>query len=106
MTKGFGQLSEALKKAKQVQANAARVQDELAEAIVEGSSGGGLVTVTMSGNQEPLSLVIKPDALKESPEFVEDLVLSAFKDAYNKSADLMKTKMSELTGGLSIPGLF
>jgi nucleoid-associated protein EbfC len=106
MTKGFGQLSEALKKAKQVQANAARVQDELAEAVVEGSSGGGLVTVTMSGNQEPLSLVIKPDALKESPEFVEDLVLSAFKDAYNKSADLMKTKMSELTGGLSIPGLF
>jgi nucleoid-associated protein EbfC len=106
MTKGFGQLSEALKKAKQVQANAARVQDELAEAIVEGSSGGGLVTVTMSGNQEPLSLIIKPDALKESPEFVEDLVLSAFKDAYNKSADLMKTKMSELTGGLSIPGLF
>jgi nucleoid-associated protein EbfC len=106
MTKGFGQLSEALKKAKQVQANAARVQDELAEAVVEGSSGGGLVTVTMSGNQEPLSLIIKPDALKESPEFVEDLVLSAFKDAYNKSADLMKTKMSELTGGLSIPGLF
>jgi nucleoid-associated protein EbfC len=106
MTKGFGQLSEALKKAKQVQANAARVQDELAEAVVEGSSGGGLVTVTMSGNQEPLSLVIKPEALKESPEFVEDLVLSAFKDAYNKSADLMKTKMSELTGGLSIPGLF
>jgi nucleoid-associated protein EbfC len=106
MTKGFGQLSEALKKAKQVQANAARVQDELAEAVVEGSSGGGLVMVTMSGNQEPLSLIIKPDALKESPEFVEDLVLSAFKDAYNKSADLMKTKMSELTGGLSIPGLF
>jgi nucleoid-associated protein EbfC len=106
MTKGFGQLSEALKKAKQVQANAARVQDELAEAVVEGSSGGGLVTVTMSGNQEPLSLSIKPEALKESPDFVEDLVLSAFKDAYNKSADLMKTKMSELTGGLSIPGLF
>jgi len=108
MAKGFGafaQMQEALKKAKQVQEDATRLQDELAEMVIEGNAGG-LVKVTLSGNQEPLSLSIDPAALKEDKEVLEDLILTAYKDAYTKSTDTMRTKMSDLTGGLSVPGLF
>lgn len=109
MAKGFGQfaqMQEALKRAKQVQQDATRLQDELAEMVVEGSAAGGLIKVTLSGNQEPLSLSIDAEALKEEKEVLEDLVLTAFKDAYTKSTDSMRAKMNELTGGLSVPGLF
>ncbi|WP_218082692.1 YbaB/EbfC family nucleoid-associated protein [Anthocerotibacter panamensis] len=109
MAKGFGQfaqMQEALKKAKQVQQNATRLQDELAETTVEGSAAGGLIKITMTGNQEPLSLSIDPEALKEEREVLEDLILTAFKDAYTRSTDMMRNKMNELTGGISVPGLF
>lgn len=109
MTKGFGQfaqMQEALKKAKKVQQDATRLQDELAETNVEGTAPGGLVKVTMNGNQEPLSITIAPEALQEEPGMLEDLILTAFKDAYTKSTDLMRTKMNDLTGGISVPGLF
>jgi DNA-binding protein YbaB len=59
----------------------------------------------MTGNQEPLSLSIDPEALKEDKEILEDLVLTAFKDAYTRSTDIMRNKMNDLTGGISIPGL-
>jgi len=109
MTKGFGQfaqMQEALKKAKKVQQDATRLQDELAETNVEGTAPGGLVKVTMSGNQEPLSISIAPEALQEEASMLEDLILTAFKDAYTKSTDLMRAKMNDLTGGISVPGLF
>ncbi len=109
MAKGFGQfaqMQEALKKAKQVQQNATRLQDELGELTVTGSAAGGLITVTMNGNQEPLSLKIDPQALTEESAFLEDLVLTAFKDAYARSTEAMRIKMEELTGGINIPGLF
>ncbi|WP_287128998.1 YbaB/EbfC family nucleoid-associated protein [Candidatus Cyanaurora vandensis] len=109
MAKGFGQfaqMQEALKKAKQVQQDATRLQDELADTTVVGTAPGGLVKVTMSGNQEPISISIDPEALKEDLGMLEDLVLTAFKDAYTQSTDLMRNKMSDLTGGISVPGLF
>ncbi|MCL6435141.1 MAG: YbaB/EbfC family nucleoid-associated protein [Leptolyngbyaceae cyanobacterium HOT.MB2.61] len=107
---GFGlgkmkELTEAFKKAQQVQEGAKRLQEELEQMEIEGESGGGLVKVVLSGNQEPLRVTISPDVLGEGADVVSDLVTAAMKDAYNKSTATMREKMEELTGGLNLPGL-
>ncbi len=107
---GFGlgkmkELAEAFKKAQQVQEGARRLQEELEQMEIEGESGGGLVKVVLSGNQEPLSVAIAPDVLGEGAEVLSDLVTAAMKDAYNKSTTTMRERMEELTGGLNLPGM-
>lgn len=106
---GFGlgkmkELTEAFKKAQQVQEGAKRLQEELEQMEIEGESGGGQVKVVLSGNQEPIRVTISPDALGEGPEMLSDLVTAAMKDAYIKSTSTMREKMEELTGGLNLPG--
>jgi nucleoid-associated protein EbfC len=106
---GFGlgkmkELTEAIKKAQQVQEGAKQLQEELEQMEIEGIAQGGLVKVVMSGNQEPKRVEIAPEALTEGAEIVSDLVFAAMKDAYTKSTDTMRGKMEELTGGLNIPG--
>lgn len=114
MTKGQGfgfglgkmkELGEAFKKAQQVQEGAKKLQEELEQMAVEGQAGGGLVKVTVSGNQEPRNVIISPDALGEGAEVLSELVTAAMKDAYTKSTDIMRERMEELTGGLNLPGL-
>ena len=107
---GFGlgkmkELTEALKKAQQVQEGAKRLQEELEQMEIAGEAGGGLVKVVLSGNQEPRRVEISPDVLSEGAEVLSDLVTAAMKDAYTKSTATMREKMEELTGGLNIPGL-
>jgi nucleoid-associated protein EbfC len=107
---GFGlgkmkELTEAFKKAQQVQEGAKRLQEELEQMEIEGESGGGLVKVVMSGNQEPLRVTISADALKEEPDVLSDLVLAAMQSAYSKSTQTMRERMEELTGGLNLPGM-
>ncbi|MEL6326141.1 MAG: YbaB/EbfC family nucleoid-associated protein [Cyanobacteria bacterium J06626_23] len=114
MTKGQGfgfglgkmkELTEAFKKAQQVQEGAKKLQEELEQMEIEGQAGGGLVTVTLSGNQEPKGVAIDPKALEEGAETLSDLVTAAMRDAYAKSTDTMRERMEELTGGLNLPGL-
>ncbi len=114
MTKGQGfgfglgkmkELTEAFKKAQQVQEGAKRLQEELEQMEIEGTAGGGLVKVIMSGNQEPRDVVISDEALGEGAEGLSDLVKAAMLDAYNKSTATMREQMEELTGGLSLPGM-
>lgn len=107
---GFGlgkmkELTEALKKAQQVQEGAKKLQEELEQMEIEGEAGGGLVKVVMSGNQEPRRVEISPDVLSEGAEVLSDLVTAAMKDAYNRSTATMREKMEDLTGGLNLPGL-
>lgn len=107
---GFGlgkmkELTEAFKKAQQVQEGAKKLQEELDEMEVEGVAGGGLVKVVLSGNQEPRRVEISTDALGEGADVVSELVTVAMKDAYNKSTMTMREKMEELTGGLNLPGM-
>ncbi len=107
---GFGlgkmkELTEAFKKAQQVQEGAKRLQEDLEKMELEGVAGGGLVKVYLSGNQEPRRVEVSADALGEGAEVVSDLVLAAMKDAYEKSTATMRERMEELTGGLNLPGL-
>lgn len=107
---GFGlgkmkELTEAFKKAQQVQEGAKKLQEELEMMEIPGEAGGGMVKVVLSGNQEPRSVEISADVLGEGADVVSDLVLAAMKDAYNKSTATMRERMEELTGGLNLPGM-
>lgn len=106
---GFGlgkmkELTEAFKKAQQVQEGAKKLQEELDQMEIEGTAGGGLVKVFLSGNQEPRRVEISADALGEGADVVSELVTVAMQDAYAKSTMTMREKMEELTGGLNLPG--
>jgi hypothetical protein len=110
--KGFGfglgkmkELADAIKKAQQVQEGAKQLQEELEEMSLEGQAGGGLVKVGLSGNQEPRYVEMAPEALNEGAEVLSELVLAAMKEAYVKSTETMRSKMEDLTDGLSIPGM-
>jgi DNA-binding YbaB/EbfC family protein len=99
------ELTEAFKKAQQVQEGAKKLQEELEQMEIEGQSSNGLVKVILSGNQEPKGVQISPDALAQGAEALSATVTEAMQDAYAKSTDTMREKMETLTSGLNISGL-
>jgi nucleoid-associated protein EbfC len=110
--KGFGfglgkmkELTEAFKKAQQVQEGAKKLQEELEEMEIEGQDPQGLVKVIVSGNQEPRRVEISPEALGQDAAALSEIVGVAMKDAYDKSTTTMRDRMEDLTSGLNIPGL-
>ena len=92
--------------AREMQANMAKAQEELAAATVEGSAGGGAVVVVLSGTQECKSVKIQKDAVDpDDVETLQDLVLAAYTDALKKSRELAAQRLGGVTGGLKIPGM-
>ncbi len=81
-----------------------KVQEELETLTVEGSAGGGVVKVVVTGKQTVESVEIAPEAV-EDVELLQDLVTAAVNDAMTKSQELASEKLSVITGGLNIPGL-
>ncbi len=95
-----------MQQAQKLQAQLLKAQAELANVKVEGSAGGGVVKVVMNGQQQVESVKISKDVVNpEEVEMLEDLVLSAIRDASAKSEEAAAKQMSALTGGLKIPGL-
>jgi len=95
-----------MRQAQELQARLAKAQKELAEATVEGSAGGGAVTVTANGQQQVLSVKISPEAINpDDVEMLEDLVLAAVNEAITNSQEMAAKHMGKITGGLNIPGL-
>lgn len=91
-------------KAKEMQAKFQAMQEELTLVEASGQSGGGLVTVTLSGKGEMKSLRIDPSLAKpEEAEILEDLIVAAHNDAKAKVEAIMAEKTRELTAGLPIP---
>jgi len=96
-----GDMSGLLAQAQAMQAQLMHAQQELAEAKIEGTSGGGLVTATITGAGELIGLVIKPEVVDpEDTETLADLVLAAVRDASSKSQALAAEKLGPLAGGL------
>ena len=94
------------KMAREMQANMAKAQEELAAATVEGSAGGGAVVVVLSGTQECKSVKIQKDAVDpDDVDTLQDLVLAAYTDALKKSRELAAQRLGGVTGGLKIPGM-
>ncbi|MBC7256005.1 MAG: YbaB/EbfC family nucleoid-associated protein, partial [Chloroflexi bacterium] len=82
-----------------LQAQLARAQAELAEEVVVGSAGGGVVTVEMTGSQEVRAIHIAPEVVDpEDVEMLQDLILLAFIDAQAKVTELAERRMGPLTG--------
>ncbi len=95
-----------LKQAQQLQKNMLKMQEELESAAVESSAGGGAVTVVVSGKMRLESLDIDPGAIDaEDVEMLQDLVLAAVNEGFEKAQEMVASKMGALTGGLNIPGL-
>ena len=103
----FGQITEAFKKAQQIQQDAQKLQEELDCMEIEGSNTDERVTVTLSGNQQPLNIKIEDSLLKENKEVIEEAILEAITNAHENSTANMKNRMQELTGGLNLnlPGI-
>ncbi len=92
---------------KQMQQRLMKIQEQLASETIEVSVGGGAVTVVMTGQQKLQSIKISPEVVDpEDVEMLQDLVTSAFTEALEKSQELAAKRMSALTGGIKIPGLF
>ena len=93
-----------MKKAEEMQQKMQAMQEEAGRATVEGSSGGGLVVVTLSGKGEMRALKIDPSLFKEeSAEILEDLIVTAHNEAKTKAEEMMAKQMSEMTQGLPLP---
>ena len=95
-----------MKQAQQLQRRMTELQEELESATVEATSGGGVVTVVVSGKMIVESIQIDQEVVSpEEVEMLQDLVLAAVNEGLNKAQEMASSRMSELTGGLNIPGL-
>jgi DNA-binding protein, YbaB/EbfC family len=93
-----------LKNAKSIQEQFARIQEELAGMTVTGSSGGGIVKVSMNGQFELLGVTLVPVAVDPRDiTMLQDLIVAAHSDAAEKVKELLKTKLGPMAGAL--PGL-
>ncbi|MFA7321860.1 MAG: YbaB/EbfC family nucleoid-associated protein [Dokdonella sp.] len=98
-----GPLAGLMQKAQRMQEDMQRAQEELAQLEVTGQSGGGLVSVIMSGRHEVRRVTIDRKLFADDPEMAEDLVAAAFNDAVNKVAAMTQERMSGMAAGMNLP---
>ena len=93
-----------MKQAAQLQTKMQEMQAELDQIEVEGTAGGGLVTVKLSAKGEMKSVSIDPSLCKpDEKDIIEDLLVAAHADARRKAEGVLQDKMKSLTGGLPLP---
>ena len=101
---GMGNMSQMIKQAQAMQAKMLQAQEELKQARVEGSAGGGMVSATVNGQGELVSVKLTPEVVNpDDIEMLEDLILAAVSDAANKAREMMEARMGALTGGMKLP---
>lgn len=98
-----GQIAGLMRQAQQVQENMKKAKEALAEILVVGESGGGLVKVTISCSHDVKRVEIDPSLLADDKDMLEDLVAAAFNDALRKADATSQEKMSAVTAGLPMP---
>lgn len=102
----MGDIGGLLKQMQQMQSKVDELQKEMEALQVEGSAGGGMVTATCNGKHELISVIIDPEVIDpQDPDMLQDLIVAAVNQARQKASEAQSEKMSELTGGLNIPGL-
>ena len=103
MAKGFGDM---MKQVQKMQARMMELQEELNAKEVEGSAGGGMVKAIVTGKGDLKAVKIDPQVVKDGDiEMLEDLIVAAITQAQESATKLNQDTMSELTGGMNIPGL-
>jgi DNA-binding YbaB/EbfC family protein len=96
-------LGNIMQQAQKMQEDLKKAQEELALMQVLGESGGGLVSIVMTGKREARKVTIDDSLLGEDKDMLEDLVAAAINDAVNKVAKMKKEKMSDITAGIPLP---
>ena len=107
MRGGMGNMQNMMKQMQKMQKKMAEAQEELGEKKIEGTAGGGMVTVVVTGHKEIVEVTIKPEVVDpDDIEMLQDLVLAATNDALKKADELTNSTMGQFTKGMNIPGLF
>ena len=97
-------LGSFMKQAQKIQAQIAKVQEELAQKTIEASAGGGVVTVVVNGKQEIVSIKFEPEVVDSNDvEMLQDLVVASVNEALRKSQEMVSEEMRKITGGLNLP---
>ncbi|WP_028401890.1 YbaB/EbfC family nucleoid-associated protein [Ectobacillus panaciterrae] len=105
MMRGMGNMNNMMKQMQKMQKQMQEAQEELLQKTVEGTAGGGMVTVIVNGSKQVLEVSIKEEVVDpEDIEMLQDLVLAATNDALKKMDDLTAATMGQFTKGLNLPG--
>ena len=95
-----------MRQARELQKNMMKMQEELENATVEASVGGGVVRVVVSGKMRVESLTIQPEVVSpDDVEMLQELVQAAVNEGMEEAQQMVSSRMSSITGGLNIPGL-
>jgi DNA-binding YbaB/EbfC family protein len=104
MMRGMGNMQNMMKQMQKMQKKMAEAQEELGEKTLEGTAGGGMVTVTITGHKEVVDVKINPEAVDpDDVEMLQDLILAAVNDALKKAEDLTNNTMGQFTKGMNLP---
>jgi DNA-binding YbaB/EbfC family protein len=99
-------MNQMLKQVQKMQADMMKAQEALANETIEASAGGGMVTVTITGDLQVKDIKIDPDAIDpEDAELLQDMVLAAVNEAIRQAQELAATRMGGLTGGMDLGAL-
>jgi DNA-binding YbaB/EbfC family protein len=104
MRGGMGNMQNMMKQMQKMQKEMQKAQEELGEKKIEGTAGGGMVTVIVTGHKEVVEVIINPEAVDpEDVEMLQDLVLAATNDALKKVEELTNNTMGQFTKGMNLP---
>ncbi len=101
---GGGNMNNMIRQAQKMQQDMLKAQEELEAKTYEAGAGGGVVSATVSGKKELVSIAIDPEAVDpDDVEMLQDLIVAAVNEALRKAAEDASSQMSRLTGGLNLP---
>ena len=101
---GGGNMNNMIRQAQKMQQDMLKAQEELESKTYEAGAGGGVVSATVSGKKELVSVVIDPEAVDpDDVEMLQDLIVAAVNEALRKAGEDAASQMSRLTGGLNLP---
>lgn len=104
MRGGNGNMQNMMKQMQKMQKKMAEAQEELGEQKIEGSAGGGMVKVIVTGHKEVVDVIIKPEAVDpDDIDMLQDLVLAATNDALKKVEEMTNNTMGQFTKGMNLP---
>lgn len=102
-----GGMAQLMKQANQMQMKMKKVQEELAKAEYEGTSGGGAVKAKVNGDCKIIALTISEDVFKAGDaEMLQDMIMAAVNDGVKTAKETSQKEMEKITGGMGVPGLF
>ena len=103
--RGMGNMQGMMKQMQKMQKKMAEAQEQLGEERLEGTAGGGMVSVIVSGHKEVLEVKINEEVVDpDDIEMLQDLVVAATNDAIKKADDLTNSRMGQFTKGMNLPG--